>query len=149
MTSIKGVLFLKNVDGEMKWFNGDSGNEVKYEGEIENGEPNGLGIMIYPSGSKYVGSWKNGKRHGKGQMTHTDTSSNWGEYKDGVFLERKYIRQKWKHQSKKGEWKNYRTITPLKPTPSFPESNPTNSSQSYTLHNLPPILVKSPKFWYK
>ena len=32
MTSIKGVLFLRNIDGEMKWFNGDSGNEVKYEG---------------------------------------------------------------------------------------------------------------------
>ena len=85
MTSIKGVLFLKNVDGEMEWVNGDSGNEGKYEGEIENWKPNGLGIMIYPSGSKYVGSWKNGKRHGKGQMTHTDTSSNWGEYKDGDF----------------------------------------------------------------
>ena len=30
MTSIKGVLFLKNVDGEMEWVNGDSGNEGKY-----------------------------------------------------------------------------------------------------------------------
>ena len=38
MTSIKGVLFLKNVDGEMKWVNGDSGNEGKYEGEFKNGK---------------------------------------------------------------------------------------------------------------
>ena len=34
MNSIKGVLFLKNVDGEMKWVNGDLGNKGKYEGEI-------------------------------------------------------------------------------------------------------------------
>ena len=64
---------------------GHNETHLKYIGGVKNGEPNGLGIMIYPSGSKYVGSWKNGKRHGKGQMTHTDTSSNWGEYKDGVF----------------------------------------------------------------
>jgi len=51
MTSIKGVLFLRNVDGEMKWFNGDSGNEVKYEGEIENGEPNGIGNITYHIGN--------------------------------------------------------------------------------------------------
>ena len=39
MTSIKGVLFLGNIDGEMKWFNGDSGNEVKYEGDWKDGKP--------------------------------------------------------------------------------------------------------------
>ena len=38
MNSIKGVLFLKNVDGEMKWVNGDLGNKGKYEGEFKNGE---------------------------------------------------------------------------------------------------------------
>ena len=38
MNSIKGVLFLKNVDGEMKWINGDLGNKGKYEGEFKNGK---------------------------------------------------------------------------------------------------------------
>ena len=38
MNSIKGVLFLKNVDGEMKWVNGDLGNKGKYEGEFKNGK---------------------------------------------------------------------------------------------------------------
>ena len=38
MTSIKGVLFLKNVDGEMKWVNGDLGNKGKYEKEFKNGK---------------------------------------------------------------------------------------------------------------
>jgi len=56
MTSIKGVLFLKNVDGEMKWVNGDSGNEGKYEGEIENWKPNGIGNITYLIGIKYVGN---------------------------------------------------------------------------------------------
>jgi hypothetical protein len=54
MTSIKGVLFLKNVDGEMKWVNGDSGNEGKYEGEIENWKPNGFGNITYLIVIKYV-----------------------------------------------------------------------------------------------
>ena len=76
MTSIKGVLFLKNVDGEMKWGNGDSGNgdsgnedsgnedsgnEGKYEGEIENWKPNGIGNITYLIGIKYVGEWKDGE----------------------------------------------------------------------------------------
>ena len=83
MTSIKGVLFLKNVDGEMEWVNGDSGNEGKYEGEIENWKPNGLGIMIYPSGSKYVGSWKNGKKNRQGTFTYPNGEKYEGEWKDG------------------------------------------------------------------
>jgi hypothetical protein len=37
MNSIKGVLFLKNVDGEMKWVNGDLDNKGKNEGEFKNG----------------------------------------------------------------------------------------------------------------
>jgi len=60
MTSIKGVLFLKNVDGEKKWVNGDSGNEGKYEGEIENWKPNGQGTHTYSNGEIYVGKWKGG-----------------------------------------------------------------------------------------
>ena len=38
MNSIKGVLFLKNVDGEIEWVNGDLGNKGKYEGEFKNGK---------------------------------------------------------------------------------------------------------------
>ena len=84
MTSIKGVLFLRNVDGEMKWFNGDSGNEVKYEGEIENGEPNGIGNITYHIGIKYVGEWKDGKYNGQGIYTiASDGYSYIGEYRIG------------------------------------------------------------------
>jgi len=89
MTSIKGVLFLRNIDGEMKWFNGDSGNEVKYEGEIENGEPNGIGNITYHIGIKYVGEWKDGRKHGQGTYTqygsllYPDGRKYVGEYKNG------------------------------------------------------------------
>ena len=71
MTNIKGVLFLRNVDGEMKLFNGDSGNEVKYEGEIENGEPNGIGNITYHIGIKYEGEFKDGKNGILQYMTMT------------------------------------------------------------------------------
>ena len=37
-----------------------------YEGDSENGQPNGLGIMTFPDGRKYLGQWKDGKKHGNG-----------------------------------------------------------------------------------
>jgi len=83
MTSIKGVLFLKNVDGEMKWVNGDSGNEGKYEGEIENWKPNGIGNITYLIGIKYVGEWKDGKEHGQGTYTSHVGTKYVGEWKNG------------------------------------------------------------------
>ena len=83
MTSIKGVLFLRNIDGEMKWFNGDSGNEVKYEGEIENGEPNGIGNITYHIGIKYVGEWKDGKYNGQGTLTLPNGEKYVGEWENG------------------------------------------------------------------
>ena len=39
---------------------GEKGTHHVYKGEVENGVPNGLGILIYPNGVKYVGSWKDG-----------------------------------------------------------------------------------------
>ena len=39
---------------------GDKETHSKYEGDIENGKPNGLGFVIYTNGEKYVGSWKDG-----------------------------------------------------------------------------------------
>jgi hypothetical protein len=83
MTSIKGVLFLKNVDGEMEWVNGDSGNEGKYEGEIENWEPNGIGNITYLIGIKYVGEWKDGKYNGQGTLTLPNGEKYVGEWKNG------------------------------------------------------------------
>ena len=34
---------------------GDKDTHPKYEGDVENGVPNGLGLWIHPIGNKYVG----------------------------------------------------------------------------------------------
>ena len=68
---------------------GDKEIQPKYQGDVENGKPNGLGIMISPVGesvevkykskypdqypTKYIGSFKNGKKwNGKGYNTVGD-----------------------------------------------------------------------------
>ena len=40
---------------------GDKETHPKYQGQVKDGKPNGLGILIYPDGGKYVGEWKNGE----------------------------------------------------------------------------------------
>jgi hypothetical protein len=63
---------------------GDKETHPKYKGGVENGVPNGLGYLIYPSGGKYVGSWKDGKKNGQGTFTW---KGGWkdGDYYEGVF----------------------------------------------------------------
>ena len=55
---------------DWKWVEfGDKDTQPKYQGQVKDGKPNGLGILIYPnliippylSGTKYIGSWKNGE----------------------------------------------------------------------------------------
>ena len=45
------------------WYRfGDKNTRPQYKGEVENGKPNGLGVLIYPyNGKSIVGEWKNGK----------------------------------------------------------------------------------------
>ena len=44
------------------WKSGGSKKlQPKYEGDVENGVPNGLGVLISTNGWKYFGSWKNGE----------------------------------------------------------------------------------------
>ena len=68
---------------------GDKETHFVYKGEVENGVPNGLGILISPMGGKYVGEWKNGEKNGLGTRTYP---VGWevGEYKDGVLWNGKY-----------------------------------------------------------
>ena len=42
---------------------GDKETHPKYKGQVKDGKPNGLGVIIYTDGSKYVGRWKNGMEH--------------------------------------------------------------------------------------
>ena len=62
---------------------GDKEIQPKYQGEVENGKPNGLGLMIYPNRRKYGGEWKNGEMHGQGTFTWADGKKYEGEWKDG------------------------------------------------------------------
>ena len=58
----KGVLYGSRVNGKIRWYkSGNEKNDERYEGEVENGVPNGQGTGTHPYGTKYVGEWKNGK----------------------------------------------------------------------------------------
>ena len=39
---------------------GDKKTQSKYKGQVKDGKPNGLGVLISTNGWKYFGSWKNG-----------------------------------------------------------------------------------------
>ena len=70
--------------GEYKWMGfGDKDTQPKYQGQVKDGKPNGLGYLIFPDGDKYVGSWKNGKRNGKGTHTYSYGRKYVGSWKDG------------------------------------------------------------------
>ena len=66
-------------------------------------KPNGLGIMIYPNGSKYLGEWKNGGMDGKGTLTFPSGYKYVGKYKDG----KKWNVTKYDKKGKfVGDWKD-------------------------------------------
>ncbi|MDP6432534.1 MAG: cytoplasmic protein [SAR324 cluster bacterium] len=62
---------------------GDKETHSKYKGDVENGVPNGLGILILPNGNKYVGGWKDGRWNGQGTFTTSNGSKYEGEWKNG------------------------------------------------------------------
>jgi len=88
-----------------KWMGfGDKNTRPQYKGEVENGKPNGLGVLIYPyNGKIIVGEWKNGKewktkhrtkygrlilkfemgKNGQGTTTYPDGRKYVGEWKNG------------------------------------------------------------------
>ena len=39
---------------------GDKKTQSTYQGQVKDGEPNGLGVLISTNGWKYFGSWRNG-----------------------------------------------------------------------------------------
>jgi len=60
-------------------------NRQKYFGEFKDGLPNGQGMKTFPDGKKYFGEWKDGKQHGQGTYTWTNGDKYVGEYKEGEF----------------------------------------------------------------
>jgi len=79
------TLYLWRTSSGNKWMGfGVKETHPQYKGQVENGEPNGLGIFIYPNGNKYVGEWKDGKRNGQGTLTISPGWKYVGSWKDGV-----------------------------------------------------------------
>ncbi len=82
----KVVLYVRKVNGEWGWYK--SGNEKKdlgkYEGEVENGEPNGQGTTTWKNGVKFVGEHKDGLMNGQGTSIWSNRSKYLGEFKDGL-----------------------------------------------------------------
>jgi len=69
---------------DWKWVEfGDKETQPKYQGQVKDGKPNGLGSLTYPDGSKYVGEFKDGKKHGQGTFTWSNGKKSVGEWKDG------------------------------------------------------------------
>jgi len=78
------TLYLWSIYPKKVWKGfGDKETHPKYTGEVENGVPNGLGILYDPDGDKYVGSWKDGKQNGQGTYTFSWGKYE-GEYKDDI-----------------------------------------------------------------
>ena len=79
----KGILFTRKVEGEWIWFkNGIAGDGGKYEGEIVNGKPNGMGTLIYRNGTRYVGEYLDGTWNGQGSFYFPDGEKWVGEFKE-------------------------------------------------------------------
>ena len=57
------TLYLWETFSSFPWKRfGDKNTRPQYKGEVENGKPNGLGVLTYPYGEKsVVGEWKNRK----------------------------------------------------------------------------------------
>jgi len=85
----KGILFrdtpyTKFFEGGEKWIKfGDEETQVKFEGEIVDGVPNGEGTENFPNGQKYFGEFKDGLPNGQGMKTFPDGKKYFGEWKDG------------------------------------------------------------------
>jgi len=56
------TLYILGKYPDWKWVeSGDKKTQPKYQGQVKDGKPNGLGVLISTNGWKYFGSWKNGE----------------------------------------------------------------------------------------
>ena len=62
---------------------GDNNDHPIYNGEAENGKPNGMGTGTSHDGQMYIGEFKNGLQNGQGTSTRSDGSKFVGKFNDG------------------------------------------------------------------
>jgi len=81
------ILYGWETFNELQWMSFGNGKpQPKYIGEVNNGKPDGIGILYYPSkdGEKVVGSWKEGKQW---NTEHFNKDGNViGRYVDGEII---------------------------------------------------------------
>jgi hypothetical protein len=76
------------ANGIRKYYSKDYKNKIIYEGNFENGFPNGHGKIYYYEGNKeigyYDGSWVYSKRSGKGEIKYKDGDMYIGDFENDV-----------------------------------------------------------------
>jgi hypothetical protein len=96
MSSKKGILY-----GRLEWSEEPRGgvyekdkegyfSDNKYEGEIENGEPNGNGTWTQMDGATYVGQFVNGRREGLGTFTWSNLGPVSGKSYEGQWVNNRH-----------------------------------------------------------
>ena len=76
---------------DYKWMGfGDKEIQPKYQGEVENGKPNVLCVIIYldgiwKGGDKHVGEWIHRWKNGQGTCTWSDGGEHVGSWKNGTW----------------------------------------------------------------
>ena len=82
----KGSLFSQREGGSIGWFQtSNKFTDGKYEGEIENGKPNGMGKLIFKNGDYYEGKWMDGELNGQGTFKFSDGGKYEGEWMSGKY----------------------------------------------------------------
>ena len=79
-----GVLYQYETSSGLVWKSvGSEKLQPKYEGQVENGIPNGQGTVTSSDGSKYVGEYRDGNWNGQGTYTFNDGRKYVGNWIDG------------------------------------------------------------------
>jgi len=80
-----GTLFRWQTDEGIRWMLvGIVSVHDRYEGQHQNGLPEGQGRMIYVNGESYAGEWQAGKYHGLGTLIRTEGSIHLGIFDSGL-----------------------------------------------------------------
>ena len=91
---------------DYKWMGfGDKDTHPVYKGQVENGKPNGLGVLNVPNVLKYVGEFIYGKPEGQGTVTLPDGRKYIGEWKDGLSHGQVTSPDGWRYVGELKNWK--------------------------------------------
>ena len=85
MASEWGTLYRWKTTEGVRWMLvGEDSIHDHYQGEIQDGLPQGQGRMRYAGGSSYSGEWEAGRYNGLGAHVRVDGSYHVGRFKQGL-----------------------------------------------------------------